>query len=281
MNILDKVPRVWQRVAFFVLVAYGISAPFEYLAISAGSMGASGGLYALGGMWSPGLAAFITAAVFREEVDPFGWHLGKVRYQVYSLLIPFLYASVGYGMIWLFGFGTLDTHNIQARFMPLAGSLLVGSIAALGEEIGWAGFLIPQVAKAYGFTTAALTRGIVWSVWHYPMIIAGIYRNQSPLWYNLVCFTVLLVAISFIFTWFRLKSGSLWTGTFLHASHNAFIQSFFRHITIATGVTAYFGDEFGAAIALTSVIFAYVFWTKRSSLPTIASDTVARDVKSQ
>ncbi len=266
-RMLRNVPRIWQRVGLFILLTYAISAPFEYLAISAGSMGAANGLYALGGMWSPALAALITVAVFRKEVDPFGWRWGKLRYQIFSFLIPFLYTLVAYGIIWLFGFGALGPDRIPVRLTPLATSVVGACIAALGEEIGWSGFLVPQVAKAYGFTTAALTRGIVWSVWHYPMIIAGIYRNQSPLWYNIICFTVLLVGISFIFTWFRLKSGSLWTGMFLHASHNAFIQSFFRHITIATAVTGYFGDEFGAAPAFSTIIFAYAFWKKRSSLP--------------
>lgn len=267
MNIVSKIPRVWQRVGFFIVLTYAISAPFEYLAIVSGSMGAAGGLYALGGMWSPGIAAFITAAVFRKEVGPFGWRWGKTRYQIWSILIPFLYCLIGYGLVWLFGLGGLMPEKIVARLTLLASSFAVGCIAALGEEIGWSGFLVPQLAKEYGFTTAALTRGIVWSVWHYPMIIAGIYRNESPLWFNLVCFTIVLTGTSFIYTWLRLKSGSLWTGMFFHASHNAFIQSFFTRITSATAITAYFIDEFGAALAFLSILLAIVFWRKRSSLP--------------
>jgi membrane protease YdiL (CAAX protease family) len=267
MTIVSKIPRVWQRVAFFVLLTYAISAPFEYLAIVAGRMGAAGGLYALGGMWSPGIAAFITAAVFRKEVSPFGWRWGKTRYQIWSILIPFLYCLIGYGFVWLLGLGGLIPQKIAPRLTSLAGGFSIGCIAALGEEIGWSGFLVPQLAKEFGFTTAALTRGIVWSVWHYPMIVAGIYRNDSPLWFNLVCFTILLTGTSFIYTWFRLKSGSLWTGMFLHASHNAFIQSFFTRITSATAITAYFIDEFGAALAFLSIILAYAFWRRRSSVP--------------
>jgi membrane protease YdiL (CAAX protease family) len=230
-------------------------------------MGAAGGLYALGGMWSPGIAAFITAIVFRKEVGPFGWHWGNTRFQIWSIAIPFLYCLAGYGLVWLFGFGCLIPEKIMPKLMHLPVSFALTCTAALGEEIGWSGFLVPQVAKEYGFTAAALTRGIVWSVWHYPMIIAGIYRNESPLWFNLVCFTIVLTGTSFIYTWFRLKSGSLWTGMFLHASHNTFIQSFFKRIKIAAAIKAYFIDEFGAALAFMSVILAFVFWRKRSSLP--------------
>ena len=35
------------------------------------------------------------------------------------------------------------------------------------------------------------------------------------------------IAISFVFAWMRLKSGSLWTGALLHASHNLYVQTIF------------------------------------------------------
>jgi uncharacterized protein len=258
---------VWQRVGVFVLLTYAISAPFEYLAISAGSMGAAGGLYALGGMWSPGIAAFMSAVIFRQRIGSFGWSWGQTRYQLWSLFIPLLYCLVGYGLVWLLGLGGLMSEKVIPRLKFLPMGLAMTCFATLGEEIGWSGFLVPQLAKQYGFTTAALTRGIVWSVWHYPMIIAGVYTNQTPVLYNLVCFTIVLTGTSFAYVWLRLKSGSLWTGTFFHASHNWFIQSYFTRLTSVTALTAYFIDEFGAMLALLSVVLAYLFWRMRGSLP--------------
>jgi membrane protease YdiL (CAAX protease family) len=260
-------PLVWRRIGVFVLLTYAISAPFEYLVIVSGSMGAAGGLYALGGMWSPAIAAFITAAVFKLRIREFGWAWGKTRYQIWSIFIPFLYCLVAYGLVWALGLGGLQSEKIMPRLLILGRGFLVTCIAALGEEIGWSGFLVPQVARSYGFTAAALTRGIAWSIWHYPMIVAGVYSNESPVWFNLICFTVLLTGTSFAYAWLRLKSGSLWTGMFLHASHNASIQSFFTRITSSTAITAYFIDEFGAALALTSIGVALIFWRRRSNLP--------------
>jgi membrane protease YdiL (CAAX protease family) len=192
-------------------------------------MGAAGGLYALGGRWSPGIAAFITAAVFRQPVGAFGWRWGRTRYQLWSLLTPFLYCLVGYGLVWLLGLGGLAVDQVLPRLRFLPVGLAMTCLAVLGEEIGWDGFLIPQLAKQYSFTTDALTRGIVWAIWPYPMIIAGVYANKTPVWYNLVCFTILLTAVSFLFTWFRLRSGSLWTGMFLHASHMVHPELFHPH----------------------------------------------------
>jgi membrane protease YdiL (CAAX protease family) len=264
---IKKTPSVWLRVGCFVLLTYAISAPFEYLAISSGSMGAAGGLYALGGMWSPGIAAFLTAAIFRLRIASFGWRWGETRYQLWSMSIPFLYCLVGYGLVWLLGLGGLKADQVIPRLQYLPLGLTMTCLAALGEEIGWNGFLVPQLAREYRFTTVALTRGIVWSIWHYPMIIAGVYANQTPVWFNLICFTTMITGISFILTWLRLKSGSLWTGMFFHASHNWFIQAYFTRLTTATAITAYFIDEFGAILALLSIMLAYLFWRMRGSLP--------------
>jgi len=65
--------------------------------------------------------------------------------------------------------------------------------------------------------------------------------------------------VSFVFTWFRLKSNSLWTGVMLHASHNLFIQAVFNPITIEYKNTKYFTGEFGIALPLISFILAIYF----------------------
>jgi hypothetical protein len=64
----------------------------------------------------------------------------------------------------------------------------------------------------------------------------------------------------------RLRSGSLWTGAFLHASHNLFIQGFFTPLTTDTGPTEYVIDEFGCALALTALLVAVVFWRRRAAV---------------
>ena len=72
--------------------------------------------------------------------------------------------------------------------------------------------------------------------------------------------------MSFVFAWMRLKSGSLWTGVLLHASHNLFIQDFFDRITTDTGKTKYVIGEFGAGLAIVCIFFAAYFWTRRGEV---------------
>jgi len=144
---------------------------------------------------------------------------------------------------------------------------IFGSMStALGEEIGWRGFLVPQLSNITNYTYTSLISGAIWALWHYPLLIWGNYNNGAPAWYGLTCFTVMVISMSFVFTWFRLKSSSLWTGVMLHASHNLFIQGFFTPITIANSQSKYFIDEFGTVLAVVTLAFAVYFWTRRKEL---------------
>ena len=141
-----------------------------------------------------------------------------------------------------------------------------GLSTALGEEIGWRGFLVPELYKTMGYTNTALFSGIVWSLWHYPILIFADYNSGTATWYALACFTVMVIAISFVFAWLRLKSGSLWTGALLHASHNLYVQTIFTPLTKNTGKTAWYIDEFGAVLPLVAVVFAIYFWNRRNEI---------------
>ena len=102
---MESTREVWKRIITFVFITYGISSIFMYLAIRAGSMGAGGGLVALGGMWSPGIAAFLTQLIYKKSLRNFGWGWGKTKYQVWSYCIPFLYVGAVHAIVWIFGFG--------------------------------------------------------------------------------------------------------------------------------------------------------------------------------
>jgi membrane protease YdiL (CAAX protease family) len=77
----------------------------------------------------------------------------------------------------------------------------------------------------------------------------------------------MVVGISFIYAWMRLKSGSVWTGMLLHASHNLWVQSIFDPLTTDTGRTKYVIGEFGIGLAIAGAVSGYVFWRRRGELP--------------
>ncbi len=275
-----------KQLATFLILTLAFSSIFYFLIIKSGHLGSGWGMYVGGLMWSPGLAGMLTRKIYGQSLSTLGWKWGEPRLQLMSYVIPLLYATIAYVAVWLlhlggfynhaflervtksFGLGPLPAWAAMTMYVVLSGTAgMVSSCSeALGEEIGWRGFLVPQLAKTNSYTTTALISGIIWSLWHYPILIFADYNSGTPVWYGLTCFTVMVVSMSFIFAWMRLKSGSLWTGVLLHASHNLFIQGFFDPITTDTGHTKYIIGEFGAALPLVSIAFAIYFWTKRDEL---------------
>jgi membrane protease YdiL (CAAX protease family) len=278
--------RTLQKTTTYIAITFLLSSVFYYLIISSGSLSTMGGIYATGLMWCPGIAALATQIVHHDTIRNLGWSWGKTRYQVWSYLIPLLYASVAYGLVWMTGLGGFSSvelvKGLGAQFgfqhapawavvleyivVTVTLGTAVSCISALGEEIGWRGFLVPNLAKVTSYPKVAIISGVIWAAWHYPLIFFADYNGGTPAWYGATCFTVMVIGLSFAFAWMRLRSGSLWTGVFLHASHNLFIQRVFDPLTTNTGLTKYITGEFGAALALISLVVAYIFWKKRAEL---------------
>ena len=274
-----------RQVMTYLLFVFLFSSGFYFLIIRAKHLGAGGGSYVLGLMWCPALAAFATLKLNRRGLRDLGWKWPSTKYALMSWYIPLLYAGIAYLIVWVSGLGGFPNHEFVASlttrmglrvsppmsvmiYVLLAGSFgMVRSVSsALGEEIGWRGFLVPELSKTVGFTSTALISGVIWSLWHYPILIFADYNSGTPTWYGLTCFTVMVIATSFVFAWLRLKSGSLWTGALLHASHNLYVQSIFTPLTRNTGKTAWYIDEFGAVLPVVGVLFAIYFWRRRGEI---------------
>lgn len=100
----------------------------------------------------------------------------------------------------------------------------VGAVPALGEEIGWRGFLLPRLAPL-GTWPALLLTGVVWGVWHAPLILLGYnYGRTDALGVLLmVGFCVLTgVGIGAL----RMRSGCVWPGALAHGAVNTSASTF-------------------------------------------------------
>lgn len=280
----------FKPIGIFLSITFALSAIFYFLIIYSGKLGGGAGQYVMGLMWCPGISALITLKILKRNISDLGWEWGQTKYQIWSYLIPLLYALIAYIFIWSFnwgGFYNKETVNwltksfglgdigdgfIIALFVLL--TAIFGTISsmssALGEEIGWRGFLVPELYKNLGFTKTSLISGAIWGLWHIPILLFADYNSGTPSWYALSCFIVLVVSMGFIYTWFRIKSGSLWTAVILHGSHNLFIQGIFTPLTKDTGNTAYYIDEFGIVLPIVAIGFAIYYWTKRNELETSA-----------
>ena len=249
--------------------------------------GGGGGHYVEALMWCPATAAFLTLLITRGDIATLGLSRFAPRYALAGYLIPLGYAVVAYAAVWSLGLGGFPSADgiaklaarvgwhvtspgafIPPYFLLVATTFMVGAVArALGEEIGWRGYLAPRLVARLGFTGGAILSGAIWASWHIPIMVFGNYNAGTPFWYGFSCFAAFVIADGVILAWLRLKSQSVWPCAIFHASHNAFIQAFFTPLTAPKGtITAYAIDEFGFAIPLLAIAIAVYIWTRRTEV---------------
>jgi len=86
-------------------------------------------------------------------------------------------------------------------------------VAALGEELGWRGFALPRMQARQQAFAASLLLGVLWGLWHLPLLIA---RGISPLGY--LDFVLSIIAYSVLLAWiYNNTQGSLFLMVLFHA----------------------------------------------------------------
>jgi uncharacterized protein len=217
-------------------------------------------------MWTPGVCAIVTQFVFHRPMADLGWRPGAPRYLAVSILLPLIYCAAIYVPVWILGGGRFDG-SFLARAFPLLPIALVQNVFfALGEEIGWRGFLVPALYRVRGFAWAGVTSGVIWGLWHLPLVVFGGYSAGTPTWFAIPCFMISVTAMSVTIAWLRLRSGSLWTATLYHGAHNLTIQGIFDKSTIDIGWTNWIVTEFGIGLTLATVAMSLYFWNRRGEL---------------
>jgi len=99
-------------------------------------------------------------------------------------------------------FQVSDAFSFSAGFVPV---LFLLFLAAVFEELGWRGYGFESLEKGRSFLTASLIFGVIWSVWHLPLLwVKDSYQYEiyqlSP-WYALNFFfgtAVLGVIVSWV-----------------------------------------------------------------------------------
>jgi len=113
------------------------------------------------------------------------------------------------------------------HFIPLFFFMAVVD-GPLGEEVGWRGLLLPQLLRRIGPLAASIVVGSIWWIWHVPLYLADGKISKTSEWIE---FLIDTLALSVIFTWFFLRSGSSTLLTIvLHATANFSIFLILRNI---------------------------------------------------
>jgi membrane protease YdiL (CAAX protease family) len=276
-NTLSEKREVWKTIILFLILLTALSSIAYYAILKLNPTS----IYVGALMMSPALAAFITLKIKKRPILSLPWSLKELKYLKLSYTTPILYVTIAYVLIWLFGFGNfLNTENITqwSNELGLAESnqtlvlivmifllLTVGVIknlgSTLGEEIGWRGFLIFELRKVMSFKALAIVSGIIWALWHFP-IINLMYGGGDNLLLHLSAFTIMIIGISVILAYYTFKSNSLWPAAVYHSVHNIYIQKICTPLTISNDNTTFWIDEYGFMIPIVTTIFAVYFWRK-------------------
>lgn len=264
----------WKSIAIFLIILAAISAVWHFAIVGL----APASIYVGALMWCPAIAAFLTLKLTGRRIASLPWSIGNWRDNIQSYLVPVAYVTISYGIAWAAGFGgALDSDTItewsEELGLPdspvMAAALMVALLATIqfakslgtiaGEEIGWRGFFIWELRKVMPFSGVALVSGLVWSVWHYPIVIT--YGFGDPL-FQIACFTLMITSMSVIMAYYTFRSNSLWPAIFFHGAHNIYIQKIFSPLTTSNDQTRFWIDEYGLIVPVIVTLMALYYWRR-------------------
>lgn len=129
----------------------------------------------------------------------------------------------------------------------------LGLIIAFGEEYGWRGYLQTELIYL-GRIRGVILLGVIWGVWHWPIIWMGYNFPGHPLLGSLA-----MIALGIIFAFFFahsvFKSQGVWTAAYLHALNNQTLSFFFMAVFAPNNNVFSFGAGFpGIALGLVVVV---------------------------
>ena len=193
----------------------------------------------------------------------------RISYILLGILIPLIYLLIPYMIYWKthpdgFGYTGVSFGLILKDCLPM---MIIGIfpnvISAMGEEIGWRGFLLPAVSERMNLIKAMIVTGLFWACWHLPLLAFGDYMEGAPLWYKLPAFVLCIVPVGIIVGYLAYKSRSVWPAAFLHAAHNNFDQAVFGVITRGDDMM-YYVSETGFLTVICAWIIAIIIIVKLS-----------------
>ncbi len=138
----------------------------------------------------------------------------------------------------------------------LLAGLTINGLFAFGEEYGWRGVLAEEL-RPLGNVRANLLTGMLWGLWHAPMIIL-LGHNYGAEWgWGVPLMVAWATPLAFLLSWVRQRSGSVLASAFLHGAYNGTIGLF---VLITIGGSVFIALPMGLLMALVLTVVAVVVW---------------------
>jgi membrane protease YdiL (CAAX protease family) len=248
-------------------------------------------------MWTPAAASMVARLVLWEGFADVSFRLGGRRGSkaiMLAVIFPTVVGLISYGIAWTTGLVHFSPHPIglAARFvgsstppvvvfmvnLALAVTIMTifSASTAAGEEIGWRGYMLTRLIDA-GVPRPVLVSGVIWGLWHVPLILGGVYLAGPSPGLSALLWMVVATSLSFVLARLRLETGSIWPAIALHAAWNSVIQVALDSASTGTGATLWVGES-GILVMLTTIVASVIStrgrWTIRR-LPEVSRYDVA------
>lgn len=140
----------------------------------------------------------------------------KIKDKKWYVLLIFLMPAITLLSYWAIRVAGVSLPEAQ---MPLLATLVfsfVFFVGAIGEEMGWTGYVTDPLQRRWGPLGASIILGVVWAIWH---IIPYTQAPQPPTWIVWQCLSTVLLRI--IMVWLYNRAGkSLFAMVLFHATIN-------------------------------------------------------------
>lgn len=217
-------------------------------------------------MLIPAISAVITTFVTKEKFKDV-WikpnFKGHIKYYLIAWFLPMLLiilGAVAYYLIFPSHFdssmaltisalkkqysaiGTAVPNDSALRMLLIVQILtaivlapILNFIPCLGEELGWRGYLLPNLCKKYSPLTSTLLTGVIWGIWHAPIIAMG-YNYGLGYWSapfgGIFAMILFCIFAGSLFSYLAIKTKSCLPTAIGHGIINGFASASFLFLAI-------------------------------------------------
>jgi membrane protease YdiL (CAAX protease family) len=188
---------------------------------------------------------------FRKLFSRFlSWRAGVQWYLISLLTAPLLLFAILITLTSISSSYLPGIFGAEDKISVLTSGLIAGIMVGIFEELGWTGFVVPQIRKRFGVFNTGLIVGFLWGLWHMPLFIGTVRfcENIHPFLYLSVLLFSFLPAFRVLMVWVYDYTRSLLILMLMHASLTASILIFPPQEVTARQVVAY------------DLIFAVALW---------------------
>ena len=240
----------------FIVLAYTLSIT---LSLVVGLTGRGDSRFAFGfgvaSMFVPAVAMLVVVFATKSRAPRLGWNRFSLRYLpvalflipvvMHAVMIPVAAALWG-GLPWATwltpqadglyhtplsrNWGVLTPMGLVAR---MATNIVVGLVAnstlAFFEEVGWRGWMLPQLMDRLSVKRAVAVSALIWAFWHTPFALGGIHDLPGiPILLVVLTLPIATIGAGLVIGWLWVRTESIWMVALAHGALNNWGQYAFK-----------------------------------------------------